>query len=353
MAKLEHLELTKEMVEQKYIYCQHHPTEPLLLWSYSKSAQLDHAWNPATCQARGIITDEDYNIVARPFGKFWNIEELQGMGVKIPDEDFEVFEKLDGSLGILYWIGDTPWITTKGSFTSEQGAHASEIIQTRYLEAAHRLDRSKTYLFEIIWPEDHHCVHYGDIDDIFLIAVRDTETGAEYDIRGWSADFKIPKIYDGIKDYHGIRELYSGENREGFVVKFSSGYRLKMKYESYFRIHFLKSMLSEKTIFAFILAHEEDKALETIKELDEENQLYFHRIYQELKDEYGTIEKESLMETEKIIRAVGPWPETGKPSQELLGMVKSSQYSDILFRMLKGFPYQENILKFQKHKRGL
>lgn len=352
MAFLENLGLIQEMVDQKYIYCQHHPEAPLLLWSYSRSAQMDRVWNPATCMCRGIITTEDYQIVARPFGKFWNIEEIQDK-TTIPNEDFEVFEKLDGSLGILYWIGDDPYITTKGSFTSDQGSHATKILRERYLEATMKLDRSKTYLFEIIWPEDHHCVQYGDLDDIFLIAVRDTETGSEYDIREWSKDFRIPRIYDGIKDYRGIREMFSGENREGFVIKFKSGYRLKMKYESYFRIHFLKSMLSEKTIFAFMLADEEDKALETIKDLDEENQIYFMKIYEDLKSEYSRIESESLKITERLINTYGPWPENSKPSMELLGQIKSSEYSDILFSMLKGKPYQNNILRWQKHKRNL
>lgn len=352
MAFLENLELIKEMVDKEYIYCQHHPKEPLLLWSYSKSAQMDKVWNPATCACRGIITTEDYQIVARPFGKFWNIEEITDK-TTIPEEPFEVFEKLDGSLGILYWIGDDPWITTKGSFTSEQGAHATKILRERYSEAVKKLDRSKTYLFEIIWPEDHHCVQYGDLDDIFLIAVRDTETGTEYDIREYSQDWKIPKIYDGVKDYRGIREIYSGENREGFVVKFKSGYRLKMKYESYFRIHFLKSMLSEKTIFAFIQAGEEDKALETMKELDEENQIHFRQIYEDLKSEYSRVELESLRLAEHIINSCGHWREGIRPSKELLDLVKASEYSDILFRMLKGKPYRDNILKWQKHKRNL
>ena len=147
--------------------------------------------------------------------------------------------------------------------------------------------------------------------------------------------------------------MFSGENREGFVIKFKSGYRLKMKYESYFRIHFLKSMLSEKTIFAFMLADEEDKALETIKDLDEENQIYFMKIYEDLKSEYSRIESESLKITERLINTYGPWPENSKPSMELLGQIKSSEYSDILFSMLKGKPYRNNILRWQKHKRNL
>jgi RNA ligase len=352
MAFLENLDLVKEMVDQNYIYCQHHPEAPLLLWSYSKSAQMDKVWNPATCACRGIITTEDYQIVARPFGKFWNIEEITDK-TQIPDEDFEIFEKLDGSLGILYWIGDEPWITTKGSFTSEQGAHATKILRSRYSEAVAKLDRSKTYLFEIIWPEDHHCVQYGDLDDIFLIAVRDTETGEEYDIRNYSSSFKIPKIYDGVKDYHGIREIFSGENREGFVVKFKSGYRLKMKYESYFRIHFLKSMLSEKIIFAFILAEEEDKALETMKELDEENQICFMKIYEDLKSEYSRVESESIKIAQRLVDTYGNWPKDTRPSDGLLGEIKSSEYSDILFNILKGKPYKNSILRWQKHKRNL
>ena len=52
------------------------------------------------------------------FNKFFNMEEHQPE--EIPNETFEVFEKLDGSLGILFWYQGQWILATKGSFTSDQ-----------------------------------------------------------------------------------------------------------------------------------------------------------------------------------------------------------------------------------------
>jgi hypothetical protein len=90
-----------------------------------------------------------------------------------------------------------------------------------------------------------------------------------------------------------------------------------------------------------------------MKDLDEENQIHFMKIYEDLKSEYSRVELESLRLAEHIINSCGHWREGARPSKELLDLVKSSEYSDILFRMLKGKPYRDNILKWQKHKRNL
>jgi RNA ligase len=46
---------------------------------------------------------------------------------------------MDGSLGILYWIKDKPFVATRGSFESDQAVKATKILHERYQDAA--LDR--------------------------------------------------------------------------------------------------------------------------------------------------------------------------------------------------------------------
>ena len=48
-------------------------------------------WDEITLQCRGLVTDNEGNVVARPFKKFFNIEE----GKHTPTEEFEVFEKME------------------------------------------------------------------------------------------------------------------------------------------------------------------------------------------------------------------------------------------------------------------
>ena len=104
----------------------------------------------------------------------------------IPQLPFEVFEKLDGSLGILYWLNNLPYIATRGSFESEQARHATEILHGRYQHTFSSMDTNKTYLFEIIYPENRIVVDYGEMDDLILLTVIDNQTGHESIEPAWS-----------------------------------------------------------------------------------------------------------------------------------------------------------------------
>src|SRR5690349_876931 len=87
---------------QGLITCRPHPTHDLLIWNYTTKCQYERAWDEITMQARGMITSSDGTIVSRCMKKFFNLEEHQG---SLPLEPFTVTTKMDGSLGLLYFIG--------------------------------------------------------------------------------------------------------------------------------------------------------------------------------------------------------------------------------------------------------
>ena len=67
----------------------------------------------------------------------------------------------------------------------------------------------------------------------------------EYDIEEYSDIFRTAKKYEGITSWMSLREDIDGDNREGFVIKFADGFRLKLKYADYWTLHFLKAGFSE------------------------------------------------------------------------------------------------------------
>ena len=349
--------LLEEMIEKKYINVQKldtgDPTTDLWLLNYSKSAQIDHVWNEVTTQCRGLIINMFGTIKARPFVKFYNMEELVEMGIEIPNLPFDAYEKMDGSLGIMYWVNDIPYLATRGSFNSDQAKHGTEILHTKYKDMWNRFDKSKTYLFEIIYPEDKHCIVYGpDVDDIFLLAVIDTETGLETDsIDNYRDCLTVTKHYDGIKDWKNIREMFDGDNREGFVIRFSNGFRMKLKYEQYFKIHFLRSMLSKKLILEHLMNDTISEIEEMIGQLDEENQIYYHKMQDDILARYKEIEDTMLsmyrpstdFESQKEYAA---WV-FGDPSHKgYTGMMfakdKGSDYSPAIWKIIKNEIKEEN-----------
>lgn len=277
----------REMMDTGYINMQIHPSAPLYIYNYSKMCQIDKMWNDTTEKCRGLIVDGNDNIISRPFRKFYNYEEYEDPSV-IPDLPFDIYEKLDGSLGILYWIDNTPYIATRGSFVSDQAMHATEILHKKFRNVWSRLDKSKTYLFEIIYPEDMHVVTYKGVDDIFLLAVIDTETGKEEDINNYKSLFSVTKHYT-CSDWREIRNLINGDNREGFVVRFSNGFRIKLKYQEYMKLHFLKSGFSENKIFEYISNDETHYIDEAMSTFDEEHQIYYQDIIDKFYKAFNSI----------------------------------------------------------------
>lgn len=280
-------DILNDMINKEYVNVTKHPQFPLYIYNYSKKCQFKHAWNEVTETCRGLIVDEDLNIIARPFKKFYNYEELLQMNIQIPDEEFEVYEKLDGSLGILYFWEDKAYIATRGSFTSSIALHATNILNEKYDVSL--LDKSKTYLFEIIYPEDLHIVTYKNIDDIFLLAVIDNETGIDYDISKWNSIFKCTTKYDGFNDYTKVRDAFSGKNREGFVIKFKSGFRMKLKFAEYWELHFLKSGFTEKQILKYLIDDDKESMQKALDMFDEEHQIFYNNIINKFKETYNSI----------------------------------------------------------------
>jgi RNA ligase len=201
-------QLLPEMLREGYVCVQRHPAAPLFIYNYTPKAQYERVWNDVTLQCRGLILDGEGAVVARPFRKFFNLEEVGSL----PAEPFEVYEKLDGSLGILYWLGDEAYLATRGSFASEQSRRANQILQARYRHVLPRLDRGHTYLFEIIYPENRIVVNYGGREDLVLLAVVDTATGAELPLP--EVGFPVVERYDGLTDLATIREK-AADNKEG------------------------------------------------------------------------------------------------------------------------------------------
>ena len=252
------------------MYKQVHPTLPLTIWNYSEKVQYDNLWDDITMQTRGLVTDEKGNIVARPFKKFFNDSEKK----HTPTPDFDVYEKMDGSLGILFYYKGEWVLSTRGSFTSDQAIKGFEMLQKYEYQKLHK---DYTYLFEIIYDDNRIVVKY-DYEDLILLGMINTETGYEVDLYGEGNDvrlknlitnlgFKVVKKYDGINDYSILKGMIK-DDEEGFVVKFSNGDRMKVKGEEYMKLHKLITSVSTTGIWEML--SEGRDVLELLKEVPDE-----------------------------------------------------------------------------------
>ena len=131
----------EKYISEGLITSRKHNELDLWILNYTPEVQYERLWDDVTLNCRGLIVDKDYNVVERSFPKFFNYGELDPS--QIPDEKFHFYEKMDGSLGILYWDGFIPKIATRGSFHSDQAERASEILYNRCSEEAYYTRQAK------------------------------------------------------------------------------------------------------------------------------------------------------------------------------------------------------------------
>ena len=244
-----------------YVDVKTHPDFPeLRMYTYSRTAQWDGFWPDAVRKSRGLIANYDTGeIVAFCMPKFFNKSEHDNgkdYASPLPDEWFRVYDKMDGSMGTVYHYADQWHVATKGSFLSDQAVKATEMLRaadTRYLST------DKTYVVEIIYPDNRIVVDYGARHDLVLLTSYFVSTGdellhpVEWRWTGFSyveelvfhpETFRVGQLENLTKN--GIS---SGTEAEGFVVRFDSGLRVKLKFDEYLALHKILTNCTERTIW--------------------------------------------------------------------------------------------------------
>ena len=240
--------LLTEMLDKRYVKKQNHPTDPLFIYNYTQNAQFDKVWNSVTLACRGLITNADDVVLARPFSKFFNLAEHDIS--ELPSGNVEVTEKLDGSLGILYPNQSGYALATRGSFNSEQCLHATRIWDSRYADSFSP-NPDWTYLFEIVYPTNRIVVNYGDVNDLFLLGAIDIKSGCSVSFdeacTSWNGPVVEKHPYTTLTEAIAVP---SRDNREGLVVRYiDSDLRVKLKHEEYVRLHRIITGVSERRIW--------------------------------------------------------------------------------------------------------
>ena len=318
----------REAINKGWIYENKHPSANLWIYNYTPIVQYEKIWNDITKKCRGLILDADGNIVSRTFPKFWNLGEDKPED--IPNLPFKCFEKMDGGLGIMYFLDDKPYIASRGSFNSESAIHATELLYSKYSHTFDKLDRNKTYIFEIIYSWTRVVVDYGDMDDIILLTIIDNETAEETleDI-----GFPLVKQYDGVKNLEELK-LYDSTNKEGFVIRFSNGFRVKVKFDEYCRLHRIVTEVSNLDIWETMM---NNRSMEEILDRVPDE---FYNWVRDTKDEllknYKTIEDEAKSHCIEF-----------ENRREFAEYVKKQKKNlqGIIFSMVDGNDYSENIWK--------
>lgn len=330
--------IDSKYIEEGLISEKEHPSEPYLIYNYTQKCQFAKAWDETTKQCRGLIVHkETREIIARPFSKFFNYEEhvMEGSTLpKIPEGEIpEVYDKRDGSIGILYFGTDgMPWIATRGSFTSDQAIWATNYFREHH--AGHWFNTKFTFLFEIIFPENRIVVNYGGREGLDLLAIIDTETGEEMAFNPAEEGFKKLGIPAEQYSFSSVEELKAKntQNIEGFVLFFRENkMRVKIKFEEYVKLHKVMTGLSEIGIWEMLRDGKDIIAI--MEDVPDEMHQWLVDVSLKILNAYQEIENNAM-----LWEAEAKKKETRKEQAEI---VTKAPYPGIVFSMLDGKDYQK------------
>ena len=285
-----------------FISTKYHPTLPLSIHNYNQRAfwsssplapyatrletildtltlsTKEEASLALTLASRALVTHTTTGkVISRSFQKFFNFYEKMAYKPTGEEFAFEIQEKVDGSIISLFWydeispgIGNSvavtgQWIVaSKSSFSSPHTESAWSILNTRYPALldpkTSPLDRSRTYVFELVDSRMPLKVHYPYGSDLVLLAII-AKDGSEprWGMRGELdvLPFRRPRVWKP-EELLGDGSVKAGESRlgnerskllskldrqneEGFVVTFwrtkedTHPQRFKVKLECYLK----------------------------------------------------------------------------------------------------------------------
>lgn len=333
-------DLLREYIANNLIMANKHPEYDIWILNYSPKAQSKRFWDEYTMSCRGMVIDADGNILARPFQKFKNYEEHDPNEIDL-NKPFEIYEKLDGSLIIaFYYEVKRKWeLCSRGSFISEQCLEARNLIGNK----TEKLEKGYTYLFEVIYPENRIVVNYGDRRELVLLGKVHTPTGEEVSHTELKIDysdlFTVVELFDmgEITDLNQLKEL-DEENQEGFVIRFADGFRVKVKFSEYVRLHGILTNVSNLTVWEHLKnGYDFDELLDRVPD---EFYDWLKKTVNVLQVRYNDIERLALKEFIRIYH-VNEITERSLFAEQ----AKLSEYRSILFKLYDKRSYSDIIWK--------
>jgi RNA ligase len=309
------------------------PNGRLTIFDYTNQCMFDRAWDEYTMQARGLVLDDQGKIVARPWRKFFNVNERPETKLEaLPSETPELSDKMDGSMIIVFHDEETGWrAITRGCW---------ENVQTKYANAwlaqnSKVLHRDNTYMFELIAPWNRLVIPYAK-DELILLGIVKTGPGedASYaQVANYAQNHGLKAVKFETRPLSEISlEDPKVRDREGFVARYSNGLRVKLKYRQYMLLHKILTGLSVKGIWETLSTNNEPSFVDVPDEFME----WFRKQRDGLKKAYSEIEEKA-----KVVFAATPTLPSRK--DYALAFQKTPELMPILFLMLDKRPYAEMI----------
>lgn len=232
---------------------------------YNQKVSFDNFWNRGLRRCRGLIVDDEYNVIAYPFDHNFNFHEVINRDSKYHVNFMEystltLVPKFNGFLGVATYVSGYPGksfdkkviYSTTGTIDSDFAVMVEEHL-SKY-ETMFKLYSNHSFMFEILDERDPHIVkeepgevfiglrNYVDPkseearDDYYFIVNRSMATELTLDHmamvfnREYNMNIKRPRCLYVSPDEMISRVIHS--KYEGFMVRDASSGRTLCKYKT-------------------------------------------------------------------------------------------------------------------------
>lgn len=266
-----------------------------------------------------VINIRKDELVLTPFKKFRNLNEGEETSYENVRERInnascvEFSDKLDGSMQSARFYDGEIRMAGSQSLDRENSWRLADgyrmLMEQENYQKMLMDHGDKTFIFEYISAKDAHVVKY-DMEGLFLIGVRDVNTGEEASYREileYADKYHVlaTEVFDKTLDevIAGLDEKKSSE-AEGFVINID-GFKVKIKYNDYVTMHKMLSSISSINLIIQNIAEDRfddmiakvpnayrDRVLKVAKIVFE----YKNRIENEIADTFARAPKDNKKE---------------------------------------------------------
>lgn len=240
----------------------------LEIYCYSRSCAGLESWSDSLKAARGLVFDTNGNQVTYPLLKFFNLDENASAGMeyvkgRLQSDSYEVYEKLNGHMAILFYHGGEWHLTTKGSFDMEYISKDREVIQhiidnmEQLPETRRNWYRNQTLIFEMLVEHDKHLLYGNQTEDYgenvgVLLAIKGKGTDLLHQGLVQCANEIGSCVVKRIDKDIDLDSEYDLTGIEGYIVRFvRDNFRFKIKTKWYIENRYLSKLDDKKMLKLF------------------------------------------------------------------------------------------------------
>lgn len=183
-------------------------------------------------------------------------------------------------------------------------------------------------------------VDYGDYEGLVLLGAFDTKSGDEISRTELEKldGFELVTIYKTWGEGYDLLKEEISKDKEGYVIGFKNGFRMKIKGEEYKRLHKILTNISNRDIWEYL---KDNKPFdEILDKVPDEFYNWVKETADDLVKKYGDIEKKCLIDFHRIRNSANIEDRKGFALEAL-----KCDYPSILFSMLNHKDYRDMIWK--------